>query len=73
MLFFLPFLFYHLELELFPFEISLFFFFLSRREPPPVGVYADFLRDTFSVFTVGLDRELYLQEERLPVNITLFL
>ena len=46
--------------------IYLFYIFLFR-EPPPTGTYAEFLRDTFSVFTTGLDRELYCQEQNLTV------
>ncbi|KAK3710497.1 hypothetical protein RRG08_021313 [Elysia crispata] len=38
---------------------------ISPGEPPPTGTYAEFLRDTFSVFTTGLDRELYSQEQTL--------
>ncbi|GFO41253.1 hypothetical protein PoB_006775800 [Plakobranchus ocellatus] len=38
---------------------------MHPHEPPPTGTYADFLRDTFSVFTTGLDRELYIQEQNL--------
>ncbi|RUS81425.1 hypothetical protein EGW08_010809 [Elysia chlorotica] len=38
---------------------------MGPGEPPPTGNYAEFLRDTFSVFTTGLDRELYCQEQSL--------
>ncbi|KAK6967406.1 hypothetical protein BgiMline_027221 [Biomphalaria glabrata] len=38
---------------------------IGPGEPPPTGHYAEFLQETFNIFTTGLDRELYLQEKRL--------
>lgn len=38
------------------------------REPPPTGAYAEFLQHTFSVFTTGLERELFKQEKVLTVS-----
>ncbi|KAH9512915.1 hypothetical protein Btru_036992 [Bulinus truncatus] len=38
---------------------------IGPGEPPPTGSYADFLQETFNIFTVGIDRELYLQEKKI--------
>ncbi|CAG5136649.1 unnamed protein product [Candidula unifasciata] len=37
---------------------------IGPGEPPPIGTYAAFLQETFSIFTTGLDRELYIQEQK---------
>lgn len=37
-----------------------------------MGTYAAFLQETFSIFTTGLDRELYIQEKKFAVNILFF-
>ncbi|CAL1547704.1 unnamed protein product [Lymnaea stagnalis] len=41
---------------------------IGPGEPPPTGSYAEFLRETFSVFTTGLDRELYKLDTKLKVG-----
>ncbi|XP_035828352.1 uncharacterized protein LOC101850990 [Aplysia californica] len=38
---------------------------LVPGEPPPSGNYAEFLQHTFGIFTNGLNRELYKQEQIL--------